>query len=153
VGSKLQREIQQSKPFASPRQEATLGLLRTADVIRRRIASVVEPYGITTQQYNVLRILRGAGPAGLPVLTIAGRLIESTPGMTRLLDRLVKKGLVRREHSQSDRRQVICVLTPAGHELLRRVDPVVVKADETLLGHLEETRIRTLIRLLDDIRE
>ncbi len=82
--SQLQREIKQRKPFQSRAQEAAIGLLRTADTVRREIASVVEPHGITLQQYNVLRILRGAGALGLPTLEIAARMVEQAPGITRL---------------------------------------------------------------------
>ena len=77
--SALQREIRQRKPFPSKGHEVALGLLKTADLVRRLIARVLEPYGVTPQQYNVLRILRGAGPAGLPTLTVAERMIEQTP--------------------------------------------------------------------------
>jgi len=80
--------------FRSREQRATLGLLRTADAVKRSLAQVIEPHGITPQQYNVLRILRGAGPEGLPTLTIGERMIEQTPGVTRLVDRLERKGLV-----------------------------------------------------------
>src|SRR5258706_12493191 len=87
-------ELKQTKPFPSKRQEAAVALLRTADVIRRLFGAVVEPKGITVQQYNVLRILRGAGEPGLPTLDIAERMIETTPGITRLIDRLETKKLV-----------------------------------------------------------
>src|SRR6202165_2131340 len=99
--------------FRSREQQATLGLLRTADAVKRSLAQVIEPYGITPQQYNVLRILRGAGEEGLPTLSIGERMIEQTPGVTRLLDRLEAKGLVARCRGESDRRQVFCRLTPA----------------------------------------
>src|SRR6202022_2294276 len=79
--------------FRSREQQATLSLLGTAAAVKRRLAQVIEPYGITPQQYNVLRILRGAGPSGLPTLTIGERMIEQTPGTTRLVDRLERKGL------------------------------------------------------------
>src|ERR1700750_2732984 len=94
--------------FHSREQEATLGLLRTAAAIKRSLAQVIEPHGITPQQYNVLRILRGAGAEGIPTLTIGERMIEQTPGVTRLLDRLEAKGLVARCRGEDDRRQVLC---------------------------------------------
>ena len=97
--SALQREIRQKKPFRSPAQEAVLGLLRTADVVRRLVARSLEPYDVTPQQYNVLRILRGAGDEGLPTLTIGERMLEDSPGVTRLVDRLIAKGLVSRARS------------------------------------------------------
>ena len=86
--SALQRELRQRRPFQSPAHEAVLGLMRTADLVRRQAAALIEPHGITLQQFNVLRILRGAGGEGLPTLEVAERMIEQTPGVTRLLDRL-----------------------------------------------------------------
>src|SRR5687768_11507270 len=102
--SALQKELKQRMPFESRYQEAFLAVLRTADVIRRRVGDVVEPHGITPQQYNVLRILRGAGTAGLPTLDIADRMVEQAPGITRMIDRLEAKMLVARERGCDDRR-------------------------------------------------
>ena len=104
--SQLQREIRQGKPFRSRGQEVVVALLRTADLVRRAVSQAVETHDITLQQYNVLRILRGAGDKGLPTLEIADRMIEHAPGVTRLLDRLEAKGLVRRERCREDRRQI-----------------------------------------------
>src|SRR6202008_362828 len=104
--------IKQRRPFRSRGQEGVLSLLRTADQLKRDFACLVEPHGLTLQQFNVLRILRGAGPKGLPPLDIAERMIEQAPGITRLLDRLEKKALVRRERCPEDRRQVLVAITP-----------------------------------------
>lgn len=150
--SRLQQEIKQSKPFRSTAQEATLGLLRTTDVLRRRMAALIEPHGITGQQYNVLRILRGAGGEGLPTLEIAERMIEQAPGVTRLLDRLETKRLVHRERCPEDRRQVTCRITTSGLTLLGRLDEIVNGADETMLQDLTPAEQKQLIRLLDRIR-
>src|SRR5688500_3938837 len=95
AASAVPREIQQRRPFRSRTQEGVIARMRTADVLLRALARVVEPHGITLQQYNVLRILRGAGAEGLPTLEVGVRMIEETPGVTRLLDRLEKKALVR----------------------------------------------------------
>src|SRR5947207_13462800 len=108
--------------FRSREQEATLGLLRTADAMKRSLAQVIEPHGITPQQYNVLRILRGAGAEGLATLEIAERMIEQTPGITRLLDRLQRKKFVTRRRSSTDRRCVYCRITVDGLTLLGRLD-------------------------------
>lgn len=151
TSSALAREIRQKKPFRSARQEASLGLLKTVDLLRRRAADVMQPFGVTDQQYNVLRILRGAGPDGLPTLEIAHRMIEQAPGITRLIDRLEKKGLVVRRRCETDRRQVYCVLAPAGRRLLARMDAPVAKMD-SLLAALSDDEIATLIRLLDALR-
>jgi DNA-binding MarR family transcriptional regulator len=150
--SALQREIGQKKPFRSSSQEAVLGILRTADVVRRFLARVLEPYDVTPQQYNVLRILRGAGAEGLPTLTIGERMLEDSPGVTRLVDRLVAKGLVSRARSKEDRRQVLCWITPPGLDLLARIDGPVDAQDEAALGALTPDEQRELIRLLDRVR-
>ena len=150
--SALQREIRQSKPFRSAGQEGILGLLRTADLVRRSLAEVLEPFDVTPQQYNVLRILRGAGSAGLPTLAIGERMLEEAPGVTRLIDRLEVKGLVRRERSPQDRRQVLCRLTSAGHDLVGRIDAPMDEADGAALAMLSPEDQIELIRLLDAIR-
>jgi MarR family transcriptional regulator, organic hydroperoxide resistance regulator len=150
--SLLQREIRQRRPFPSRSDEGVVALLRTTDVLRRILAGVVERRGVTLQQYNVLRILRGAGTGGLPTLEIGQRMIEESPGITRLLDRLEKKGLVRRERGPRDRRQVTCRITPAGLRGLAQLEAPVAQASAALLGRLGEARTVTLIRLLDQVR-
>ncbi len=147
----LQSEIKQTKPFSSPAEEAALALLRTADVVRRAIASVIEPHGITGQQYNVLRILRGAGEKGLPTLEIAERMIEQTPGITRLIDRLETKKLVLRERCKTDRRQVFCKITRGGLALLAKLDAPVTKAD-SILSKLTKRDLAQLVDILDRAR-
>ncbi len=149
--SALAREIRQTKPFHSARQEAALGLLKTVDRLRARVARVLEPWGVTDQQYNVLRILRGAGPEGLPTLDIAERMIEHAPGITRLLDRLEAKKLVARARCRTDRRQVLCTLAPPGKRLLARMDAPVRRADDAL-AMLTDAEVAALIRILDRIR-
>src|SRR5713226_820902 len=129
------------KPFRSSAQEAVVGLLRTTDRVRRTLAGVVEPQGVTLQQYNVLRILRGARPSGLPTLEIAARMVEHAPGITRLLDRLEAKTLVRRQRRDDDRRQVMCRITPAGLRLLAGLDPGLQRAESTL-GMLSRRDLR-----------
>jgi|SRR5262252_6150922 len=151
--SRIQRELKQRKPFPSRRQEAGVALLRTADVVKRRMAKVIEPAGVTLQQYNVLRILRGAGEGGIATLEIARRMIEQTPGITRLLDRLEHKRLVRRERCPSDRRQVLCWITAPGLELLDDLDVTVNRADSHALRMLGGDEVDRLIELLDSIRE
>jgi DNA-binding MarR family transcriptional regulator len=150
--SQLQREIRQRKPFASRAQEGALSLLLTADRVRGALAGIVEPHGITLQQYNVLRILRGAGEGGLPTLDIAGRMIEKAPGITRLMDRLERKRLVRRKRCPSDRRQVLCGITEPGQELLARLDEPMRRGDVSALAALGSAEIQELIRMLDAVR-
>ena len=150
---RIQDEIKQTRPFPSPSAEAVVALMRTADMVRRSVASVVEPAGITPQQYNVLRILRGAGENGLPTLEIAERMIEETPGITRLLDRLESKALVTRARCDKDRRRVWCRITPQGLELLRQLDAPLQKADEAALQTLGNHDLEQLIELLDKARD
>ena len=127
--------------------------MKTADLVNRRFASVVEPAGISGQQYNVLRILRGSGKDGLPTLEVASRLIEQTPGITRLLDRLEAKKWIRRERCPSDRRQVLCWITPSGLDLLAGLEQAVLDFDREVLGQLSGADLRELIRILDRIRK
>jgi len=150
--SQLQRELRQARPFRSPQQEAGIALVKTADHVRRQVAHVIEPQGITPQQYNVLRILRGAGKEGMPTLEIARRMIERTPGITRLLDRLEAKRLVRRERCPTDRRQVLCWIDPPGIELLKGLDEPVASAEQAALRGLPARDLERLIRLLDAVR-
>lgn len=145
-------EIHQEKPLRSRTQEALLGLMRTANLVDRRLAAVVEPAGVSAQQYNVLRILRGAGKEGLPTLEVASRLIEQTPGITRLLDRLEAKKMIRRERCPTDRRQVLCRITAEGRSLLDRLEAPVNAFDAQALGMLTPDEQRELIRILDKIR-
>ena len=138
--------------FRSREQQATLGLLRTADAVKRSLAQVIEPHGITPQQYNVLRILRGAGPAGLPTLTIGERMVEQTPGVTRLVDRLERKGLVARTPCPKDRRRVFCRITEKGLELLTELDEPVNRWDAQAVSALAPADLASLIGLLDRVR-
>jgi MarR family transcriptional regulator, organic hydroperoxide resistance regulator len=152
AGSALQREIQQRVPFSSQQEEAILAIARTADVLRRRISRLIEPYGVTEQQYNVLRILRGAGCDGLPTLDIAERMIEQTPGITRMIDRLETKGLVSRERGCQDRRQVLCQISQTGLDLLAKLDEPLRQWGLTALGSLREQEMDALILTLARIR-
>lgn len=150
--SPLARELRQTRPFRSIGQEALVSLLRTVDLVRREFAAVLEPHGITPQQYNVLRILRGAGELGLPTLEIAHRMVEQTPGITRLLDRLEEKHFVARERCRQDRRQVLCTISPVGLELLAALDEPVLRADQEVLAGLTLEEQETLVHLLERIR-
>jgi DNA-binding MarR family transcriptional regulator len=150
--SGLLDEIRQRRPFRSLFHEGTVALMRTADAVRRVHAAAIEPAGVTVQQYNVLRILRGAGKDGLPTLEIAARMIEQTPGITRLLDKLEAAGFVRRERRARDRRQVLCYITPAGLDVLRGLDGPVDRADQAALDALDRKEIQQLLDLLNRIR-
>lgn len=151
--SRIQQEIGQKKPFASVFQEAGVALLRTSDQLQRRLAGTVEPRGITVQQYNVLRILRGAQPEAVPTLEIATRMIEQAPGITRLLDRLEAKQLIERVRCSKDRRRVLCTISPAGLALLAELDRPMLETARAGFASLSPEKTRDLIRLLDDLRE
>lgn len=151
-GPSLRDEIGQRKPFHSLSHEAYLALLRTADEARRLLSDFLENQGITLQQYNVLRILRGAGTEGLPTLTVADRLIERTPGVTRLVDRMEEKGWISRERCTVDRRRVWCRITPEGLALLERLDAPVRRVDDTLAHALDDAELSELVELLARVR-
>lgn len=157
-GDKLARppsileEIHQTKPFRSRSQEAYLALLRTADDSKRHISSVLDSAGVTLQQYNVLRILRGAGKDGLPTLTVAERMLERTPGVTRLIDRMERKGWVERSRCTEDRRRVWCKITKSGLALLETLDQPVLEVDEAFYEVLDEEELASLIGYLDQLR-
>ena len=148
----VQDEIQQSRPFPSLADEGVVTLLRTADTVRRALSKVVAPRGITLQQYNVLRILRGAGDDGLPTLDVAARMIETTPGITRLLERLERKGLAARRRCPNDHRRVLCFATEAALDALRDLDRPVSDAGRRVLGPLGAAGTKELVRLLNEAR-
>ncbi|HXW57348.1 MAG TPA: MarR family transcriptional regulator [Candidatus Cybelea sp.] len=124
-----------------------LDLLRTADVLTRPVAGVLKPADLSPTQYNVLRILRGAGE-GLPCGEIASRMITRDPDMTRLLDRMEKRGLVERRRETKDRRRVLTRVTPEGLKTLAQLDRPVREAHRRQLGHLGPERLRRLTALL-----
>jgi len=152
TGERLRREIQQHRPFHSRGQETVIALFRSADVLRRHFCRVLEPVGITPQQYNVLRILRGAGADGLPTLAIGERMLERTPGVTRLLDRMEEKGWVSRERSAEDRRLVLCRATARGLDLLRELDAPIRAADDAVVTGLSDRQCTQLLRALEQVR-
>ena len=149
----LAKEIKKVRPFDSPEQEAFLNLLRTADVLAGEIGEVFKPAGLSATQYNVLRILRGAGPDGLPCGEVASRMITRDPDVTRLLDRMEKRHLISRSRSQKERRVVCARTTPAGLKVLQELDPVIDAAHRKQLSHLGADRLKQLIELLEAARK
>jgi len=150
--STLQDEIKQTRPFRSTAEEVVVSVLRTAAVMQRHLAQVVEAHGITIQQYNVLRILRGAGDAGLPTLAIRDRMVEEAAGITRLLDKLEAAGYVIRERSTPDRRQVLCHITPKGVNVIAALDAPMDAANRRAGSLLEDAERGQLVELLGAIR-
>jgi MarR family transcriptional regulator, organic hydroperoxide resistance regulator len=146
-------EIGQTKPFRSTGQEATVALLRTASIVHRALARVIEPFGLSLAQYNALRIIRGAGTGGIATLSIRERMIEEGTTITRLLDKLEDAGFIRRERSYPDRRQVVCFVTNAGRQLLDELDPRVDAADEEAVSALSQTQLDRFVGFLDVIRK
>ena len=144
-------EIKQTRPFRTKSQEATVALLRTAHLLRRRVDAIVAAADLTHQQYNVLRILRGAG-APLPTMEISDRMIETACGITRLLATLEQKGLIRREQWAGDRRQVLCQITPAGLRVLDRLAPPMNELDDALTAGLTQAQFDSLLDILGQIR-
>ena len=150
--AELEGEAIQKHPVHSREKDAAVNILRTANYLRRFWSPVFDEYGITSQQFNVLRILRGAGLGGLPTLDIAERMIEQTPGITRLVDRLERKKLVRRERPSDNHRQVLCYITKSGLDLLQELDTTVKSHGNQVLHRLNKSEIEELIRLLALVR-
>ena len=148
----LQKDLHQSVPFASLHAEAFLNLLRTADHLQRRLRLTLKPYGITDTQYNVLRILRGAGAHPLPCSEIGERLISQVPDITRLLDRMERGGMIRRERDDQDRRMVLSRITPTGLGKLKDLDGVLERCVEKMLEHLTRQELLQMTALLEDAR-
>lgn len=151
--SSVAAAIRQTRPFGSPAHEAVVGLLLTTETVRWPFQDLLAGHDLTLQQYNVLRILRGAGPAGLPTLEIATRMIERTPGVTRLIDRLERKALVARQRCADDRRQVFCGITDAGLALLKRLDKPIDALHQAVMAGLSSDQQAELIGLLDCVRQ
>jgi DNA-binding MarR family transcriptional regulator len=151
--SRLQAEIKQSKPFARRSSEALLSVLRTAAQLEHRVNEILRPYGITELQYNVLRILRGAGARGSCGRDIAERLVSKVPDVSRLLDRMESMQLLRRERDDTDRRQVTARITPRGLRVLDEATPKLEAFERERFGHLDAERLQHVIDGLADIRE
>jgi DNA-binding MarR family transcriptional regulator len=135
----------------SPEEAAFLDLLRTTDMLSRGLVTILKPEDLSSTQYNVLRILRGA-PEGLPCGEIAKRMITRDPDITRLLDRLEKRGLISRSREARDRRTVMARITGVGLKLLARLDEPIQEAHRKQLGHLGRERLRLLTGLLREAR-
>lgn len=150
---KIQGELRQTRPIASPEQEAYLNVQRTANVLVQALTDVLRAYDLTPTQYNVLRILRGAGEGGLTAGEVGERMITRDPDVTRLLDRLEKRGLAERWRCTEDRRVVWTRITDAGKAAIAPLDEQVQALHLRTLGHLGAERLTTLISLLEAARE
>jgi DNA-binding MarR family transcriptional regulator len=150
--SRLQAEIKQSKPFPRRSSEALLSVLRTAAVLEHQLNELLRPYGITALQYNVLRILRGAGPHGCCGREIAERLVSKVPDVSRLLDRMESMQLLRRERDATDRRHVTARITPRGLRVLDEATPKLDAFERERFSHLDGKRLQHIIDGLADVR-
>jgi DNA-binding MarR family transcriptional regulator len=148
----LQAELKQNLPFRSREQEAYLALLRTADALETSIEAKLNEFGLTGTQYNALRILRGAEPDGLPCSEIGERMITHDPDVTRLLNRLEKRGLVKRARAKLDRRVIYGKITAAGLKLLHEMDKPIEQHGREILKHVGQESLRQLIGLLELVR-
>jgi DNA-binding MarR family transcriptional regulator len=153
VAKGIQAEIQQSKPFNSLEDEAGVALQRTADRLQWRLSEMLKGFGLSPTQYNALRILRGAGAEGRSCSEIAERMVNHDPDITRLVDRLERRGLVSRSREGRDRRVITTRISPAGMELLTTLDRPVEEFGRKMLGPLGEKQIRALIQILQAVRE
>ena len=148
----LQAELKQKIPFASREAEAYLSLLRTSDALQTQVEAQLKEFGLTGTQYNALRILRGAGPEGLPCREIGERMITRDPDVTRLLDRLENRGFVQRMRAKLDRRVIYGKITAAGLKLLREMDGPLEKFGREMLRHVGQEKLKQLIELLELVR-
>ena len=146
-------ELKQKRPFPRPEEELFLSLIRTADLLGRGISVLLKKQGLSTVQYNVLRILRGAGPAGLPCGEIGSRLITRDPDVTRLLDRMRAQGWVTRQRMSGDRRVIATRISLSGMKILEALDKPVVEAHRKQLGFMNAREITALLKQLTRIRE
>ncbi len=151
AASALQVELKQTRPFGTPLEEAFVAIMRTAAVLEHTLETALKPLGITATQYNVLRILRGAGHEGLCRGEIGARMIRRVPDVTRLLDRLEDAGYIERARG-ADRRYVTTRITPQGLGILAGLDATITTFHRTHLGTLSADQVQTLLDLLAEIR-
>ena len=148
----LASEIQQSRPFSSTEEEAYLSLVRTSAELSHRTDQFLKTFGVTQSQYNVLRILRGAGPSGLGRNQIAERMVTPTPDASRLLDRLEESGWVKRNRGSEDRRQVTSCITTPGQKLLKKIDATLITFHKEQFPGVTKADLRSLLRILSHLR-
>ena len=152
MAGRLKREIKQKKPFSSVQEEVVLSIMRTADQVAVPMNDVLRGAGLSVSQYNVLRIMRGAGGEGLPCGEISERMVRRDPDLTRLLDRLEASGLVTRTRDTRDRRIVRASITKEGAVLLASLDDPVEESIRHALAHVPVSRLRMLLELLEEVR-
>jgi MarR family transcriptional regulator, organic hydroperoxide resistance regulator len=152
VAGKLKAEIKQTRPFSSMHEEVVLSLVRTADVVLAPLTVVLREANLSLSQYNILRVLRGAGDDGLPCGEISERMVRRDPDLTRLLDRLDARGLIGRSRGTVDRRVVLASITDDGRQVLAQLDEPIRRATNEALAHMKTERLELLSELLDEAR-
>ncbi len=152
MSPKLKDEIKQTKPFPSLESEVVLNLMRTSDALARSGEKILKLAGLSPNQYNVLRILRGAGENGLCCHEVGERMITRDPDITRLLDRLERRGLVARSRDRHDRRVIMARITAAGRKILKDLDGPIEDYNRNRLSHIEKADLRKLNELLEAAR-
>src|SRR5580692_8218735 len=150
--SSLATALEQNRPFVSLEQEVYLSILRTASELSYAVDQFFRPFDITPSQYNVLRILRGAGTDGLCRNEISERMVTATPDMTRLLDRMEKSGWVTRKRAENDRRQVSTQITKSGMELLARLEKPTADFVTPIFAGATISDLKTVLKVNDQIR-
>lgn len=150
MGQILKQRLKQRK-FRSPRQEATLNLILATNHVRQIIDEICSEFGITNQQYNILRILRGASPEGHRCAEIRERMLDRAPDITRRLDALEEMGLVKRRRSSEDRRAVVSQITQRGLDLLDEMDPYLDQVDDRIAERLSVKECRELSNLCEKL--
>jgi MarR family transcriptional regulator, organic hydroperoxide resistance regulator len=153
VAGKILKELQQSKPFHHIEEEVFLNVQRTADAMMQEVLDVLRPFALSMTQYNVLRILRGAGTAGATCKDIASRMITRDPDITRMLDRLERRGLLTRSRAKEDRRFVSIRITPEGLTLLKELDTPIEEKQVALMRHMSHGQLGDDVELLEQIRD
>jgi len=149
----LKEELKMSGPFRSTRQEALLSLMRTQAVLEPATNKIFSSHGLTNAQFNILRILKGnRSGQGMSCSDIGSRLISRDSDVTRLVDRLVKSGLVQRHRPEEDRRKVLVDMTLEGKSLVEKMIPMLKLEEQNSLGHMSEKDLKALIRLLEKVR-
>ena len=149
---KLQKEIRQTRAIRLLEEEASLNIVRTADLLMTGLMAVLKPHGLSATQYNVLRILRGAGAAGVTCKDIGKRMLTPDPDITRLMDRLENRGLLTRDRAKEDRRFVTMRLTPAGLDMVNQLDRPIEQMHRKQMKHMSTARLRQLVGLLEEVR-
>lgn len=149
----LRDELKQTRPFRSVEQEALLSIERTAAVLGYAFAEQLKAYDLTPTQYNVLRILRGAGDSGLCRHEVRSRLLAPVPDVTRLLDRMESAGLIERERDLEDRRLVRTRITKQALGVLAKLDGPIEEIHQRQLGHMSKADLKRLVALLAEARK